>query len=328
MALHAPIANAQSGGDALAIVDGRSITAADVDRDIEAKLRPLQMQIYALRKSALESLIARAILQNEARRRNITLEELRKQLTAGPVSVSIQDIEKSYTENTLAFGSMSPDEARERVRLDLEATARMKNYQDAVNRLRDETRIDVLLEEPKVTVSLAGAARTSKGSEQARVTIVEFADFECPYCRGAAPIVTNIERDYDKDVRVVFKHLPLQGHPAAFPAARAAVCAAEQGRFWQYHDALFAEQPLTEKRLNALAAEVGLDPGRFSECLTSQRSSDVVVRDMEEAKRLGITGTPTFIVNGSVLPGAVTSEQLRKLIDRELSATRSTSLNP
>lgn len=320
------VAHGQTSADALAIVDGTRITPDDVDREIQTTLRPLQMQIYAIRKSALDNLILRAVLQKEAAKKGITVEELRKQLTDGPVRVSPQEIEKVYTESLAAFGAMSPDEVKERVRLDLETSARMKNYRDALARLQSKAHIEVLLDEPKVTVSLAGAAPVSKGSDNAKVTVVEFADFECPYCRGAAPILASVARDYAKDVRVVFKNLPLQGHRQAFPAARAAVCAAEQGRFWEYHDALFAAQSLAPERLNAMAAEIGLDAGMFADCVTAQRSSDAVVNDIQEAKRLGITGTPAFIVNGAVIAGAVTSEQLRRIIDRELNATRSASL--
>jgi protein-disulfide isomerase len=309
-------------------VDGTPITADDVDRDIQAKLRPLQLQIHSLRQSSLEALIQRAVLEKEAARRGMTADALRKRLTEGEVVISPQEIESVYAESVSAFGSMSPDEARERVRLDLEAHARMRNYRDAVARLRDATNVEILLDQPKVSVTLNGATGSSKGPEDARVTVVEFADFECPYCRGAAQVLDGVLRDYAGDVRLVFKHLPLQSHAAAFPAARAAVCAAEQSLFWPYHDALFTRSSITAEGLMETASEVGLDLRAFDDCISAERSTDAVMADIQEARRLGIRGTPTFIINGAVLPGGGTPEELKRVIDRELTATRSASLRP
>ncbi|HYC89827.1 MAG TPA: thioredoxin domain-containing protein [Thermoanaerobaculia bacterium] len=311
---------AQTEAATAAVVDGKRITIADVDRTIEARLRPLQEQIYALRKGALENLIVTAVLEREAAQRKITVAQLRKELSAGTFEIPSADIERTLQEHLESFAGMSPDEVRERVRIDLESQERMRQYRERVARLQEQSGVQVLLGEPTVSVSVAGLERMAKGNPDARITLVEFADFQCPYCRGASKTVEEVLARYKDDVRVVFRHLPLNNHAQAFDAARAAYCASEQSRFWEYHDALFEADSLSGERLSGIATEVGLEPKAFASCIGAERSRTAVMTDLQEARRLGISGTPAFIVNGVLLTGAVPLEELQRLLDRQLAA--------
>lgn len=169
------------------------------------------------------------------------------------------------------------------------------------------------------TISTTGAH--SKGSESARVTIVEFSDFQCPFCARAVPTLRQIHERYGADVRIVWKHLPLPIHKDAVPSALAAEAAGKQGRFWEFHDKLFASQDrLASDDLRLYARELQLDMTRFEADLGNTENQKKIEADVAEAVALGITGTPGFFVNGRFINGAQPFEVFARLIDRELAA--------
>jgi protein-disulfide isomerase len=301
---------AQEQDKVIAVVNGSSITQKQVDASITAQLFPLQQQIYALRMAALENLILRTILEDEARKQGIAVEELRKQLTAGAVKISAAEVEQLYAE--------------ERLRLDLESRARMKNYRTALSALRSAAKVELSLDEPRLSISENDRA-PSIGSPQAIVTIIEFSDFQCPYCRATQEVLKQIRKTYPAEVKLIFKHLPLEIHAEAFSSAEAAFCANEQGGFWKFHDALFTADDLSVQSLNRLAVEQGLDSAKFKACLVSETAKAAIQQDLREAKQLGINGTPTFIVNGAVVRGAISFEEFRAVIDRELKSAQKSS---
>src|SRR5215831_19096694 len=161
----------------------------------------------------------------------------------------------------------------------------------------------------RLSIQPAGLSVTSP------VTITEFSDFQCPYCRQAASVVEQVRQTYGKHVRVIFKQMPLSFHQYAFKAAQASVCAQEQGKFWQYHDRLFASADLSVDALHRIGGEVGLKQKQFSQCMESDRSRAAVEKDMHEARQLGVRGTPTFFVNGRALRGASSFAALKQEID-------------
>ena len=311
------IASAQE--KVVAVVNSRKITQDEVDKSVAVQLAPLQQQIYALRKAALDNIVLKAILEEEARKRGISVEELKRAFTTAKVEVKQSDIEQVYAENRQAFGAMSEDEAKERIRLDLESQARMQNYHNELSKLEQSYHVQLNLEEPALpTVKVAEENAPSLGSKEAAVTIIEFSDFQCPFCRGSQSTLKKVLQTYGNSVRLVFKNLPLEMHSQAFSSARAAFCAGEQNRFWQYHDALFTAESLSPEGFNKIAANLGLDIPRFKSCLDSEISSDAVLKDVEEAKRLGIAATPTFIINGTPARGALSFENFSDIIARKL----------
>jgi protein-disulfide isomerase len=158
-----------------------------------------------------------------------------------------------------------------------------------------------------------------RGAANPVVTIVEFSDFECPFCKQVQSVLKQLVETYGREVRLVFKHLPLEGHRNSLPAARAGYCAAEQDRFWQFHDALFAAGNLSPPGFEQIAADLGLGLPRFHECVASERSRAAVVKDIEAAGRLRIDSTPSFVVNGKVIKGALSFAGFQKIVEQELS---------
>jgi predicted DsbA family dithiol-disulfide isomerase len=319
----AAVARGQTPETVLASVNGVPITQQQVDETIAARIYPLQRQLYATRRAALENVIVSRLLETEARARGVSVDEVRRLLTQGEINVTHAQVEEAFTQNASFFASMSPDEARERLRLDLENQARMMHYRAGLERLKQKWAISVNLVEPVFALSLDDGASPARGALKPAVTIVEFSDFECRYCRDVQATLKQVLESFGKDVRLVFKHLPLEGHRNAVPAARAAYCAGEQDRFWQFHDALFASAHLSPAVFERVAADLGLGLARFKTCLSSEQSRSAVVRDVETARSFRIDSTPSFLVNGKVLKGALSLAEFQKVIERELNQTSS-----
>ncbi len=158
-----------------------------------------------------------------------------------------------------------------------------------------------------------------KGAADGRIEIVEFSDFQCPFCARVNPTMARIEKEYGDRVRISFKHLPLRIHPKAPEAHAAAEAAHRQGKFWEMHDRIFANQrQLSKARYETYAQEMGLDMEQFRSDMTSTEVKARIDADSREAAKLGITGTPAFLVNGRYLSGAQPYESFKRLIDEEL----------
>jgi protein-disulfide isomerase len=185
--------------------------------------------------------------------------------------------------------------------------------------LKTKAGYQMLMEEPRVKVEAIGP---TKGTADAKVTIVEFSDFECPFCSKAEESVTQVEEKYAGKVRVVYRHFPLSFHSHAQKAAEAAACAEEQGKFWEMHKQLFANQRALEVAdLKSHAAAIGLDAAKFADCLDNSKTKAKVEADAKAGSEAGVNGTPAFFINGKVLSGALPFSEFEKVINAELAKT-------
>ena len=179
---------------------------------------------------------------------------------------------------------------------------------------------DELANQP-VDLKLAGAP--SRGPETARLTIVEFSDFQCPFCRSGANALTEIAKAFPKDVRLVFKQFPLESHSQAAIAAEASLAAHAQGKFWEMHDRIFSNpRSLTESNLIAWAKELGMDATRFTSDLTSHKYQNTVQNEVREGLDAGVQGTPTVFLNGRPYRANVTMEELKPAVEAALKTRR------
>jgi protein-disulfide isomerase len=170
---------------------------------------------------------------------------------------------------------------------------------------------------------MRGVDGPALGPSSAKVTLVAYSDFQCPYCARARKVVEQLHELYPKELRIVFRHFPLAQHAQARPAAEAAECAEEQGKFWPYHDLLFDNpSALAKADLERYATDVKLDPNAFTTCLGSDRPKAVVAAAEAEGKRFGVQGTPALFLNGMKLIGLLPLPLLQALIDKELSITQ------
>ncbi|MCU0234654.1 MAG: DsbA family protein [Thermoanaerobaculales bacterium] len=198
--------------------------------------------------------------------------------------------------------------------------------QQRAMQLRDELRqalfaeagVKILLEPPRVAVEVAEGTPT-RGPAGAPVVIVEYTDYQCPYCARVQSTLDELLARYQGKVRHVFKNLPLPNHPQAQLAGEAALCAGDQGKYWEFHDWLFANQrTMNRDGMIAHAAELGMDGERFTACVDGRSYGARVEADMKEARSFGITGTPGFMINGRVVTGAQPIEAFEAIIDEEL----------
>ncbi len=161
----------------------------------------------------------------------------------------------------------------------------------------------------------------ARGESNAKVTIVGWSDFQCPFCDRVGPTLKQIEQDYGDSVRIVFKHLPLEIHPDARAAHAAAEAAHRQGKFWAMHDRIFLNQrDLRPETLEGYAKEIGLDLDRYRKDVVSADVKKAIEADLEQAQKLGVTGTPSFFINGRNLSGAQPYPNFKRMIDEALEA--------
>src|SRR5437867_3599036 len=309
----------------LAEVDGESITAAEVATAIGAPLRKLEEQIDALKRRKLEAMITDRLLAREAARRGISVQALLDaEITAKVEPVSEQEIETMYR---ALGGGLKGDEPTKRnlLRARLAADKLAARRRAFLEGLRSQARVVIHLKAPPVSraeVSPDGAP--AKGPATAPVTVVEFQDFHCPFCKRVQPTLEQLMARYGERIRLVYRDFPIdQLHPQARRAHEAARCAHDQGKFWAYHDLLYAKAQRAEtEALTMYARAAGLDVRVFERCLASGTHQAAVQKDVDDGIRAGVTGTPTFFINGRLLSGAQPLESFVRVIEEELARAR------
>lgn len=306
----------------LAEVNEEAITAEEVRRALGAKLSKLEEQIYNLKRDELEGRIAERLLAQEATKRGIPVAALLDaEVTAKAGQVTEKEIEDFYQANK---GRLRGDGAdiRQKIRAQLQEqklTAQRDLFEQS---LRSKAKVVVRLQPPpivRVDVSIEGAP--FRGAAEAPVTIVEFSEFQCPFCSRVQGTLKQLLERYPGKVKLVYRDFPLDSlHPKARLAAEAARCAKDQEKFWEYHDKLFTHFPqAAPDDLKQYAAQLGLDGAKFDSCLSGGVHKAAVQRDFDEGTRLGVTGTPAFFINGRVLTGAQPLEGFVRVIDEELA---------
>ena len=302
---------------AVAIVAGKPIEASAVDDLVRAQLMDLRAREHQLRSQALDALVTQALLEKEAAARGVTPEALHKAEVEDKALVTDADAKSYYEANKARFGTASEADALRQVKAGL-GQQRQAERRAALSRdLRRKYEVKILLEPYRVPVEVGSAP--VRGNPKAPVTVVEFSDFQCPYCVRARPTVNRVREAYGDRVRWVFRHFPLDFHAQAEKAGEAAACAGEQGKFWEMHDHLWANTAkLQVADLKAHAATLGLDAARFGQCLDSGRHAGLVEADLEAGQGYGVSGTPAFFVNGRPLVGAQPFDAFAQVIDDEL----------
>jgi protein-disulfide isomerase len=306
----------------LAEVDGEAITSDEVEKAGGAPLYRLQDQIYALKRQKLNVLIDERLLAREAARRKISVAQLLEAEVSGKAdAVSEQEVDQALSGRKPQPGGNDAN-ARERVRIQLREQKVAVRKQAFLVSLRSQAKVAMHLQAPpayRAEVSSEGSP--FRGSGGARVTLVEFQDFHCPFCERVQPALAQLMERYGDRIKLVYRDFPIdQLHPQARAAHEAARCAKDQGKFWEYHDVLFARpKDSSPENLKAYAREAGLDLGGFERCVTERTYEAAVQRDIDDGIRAGVTGTPTFFVNGRILSGAQPLATFARLIDEELA---------
>jgi protein-disulfide isomerase len=307
-------------------IGSRTVTTQELDdrwrADDPAAQADATQKLYDGRRAALEAIIADALLAEAAKKKGMSaaayeLEELGKRMK--PVADS--EVVAFYQANVNQMQGRSLDVMAPAINRYLTDQQRDTVRRELIAELRKTgPDVRVLIDAPRRKVEIE-ASDPSLGRASAPVTLIEFSDFQCPFCQRVAPTLKKLRETYGDKVRIVWKDFPLtQIHPQAFKAGEAAHCAGDQGKYWEYHDRLFAnQQQLLPEDLKKHAAEIGLDATAFAACFDSSKYGERVRNGVAEGTRLGVNSTPTVYINGRMLSGAQPYETFVSVIDEELS---------
>lgn len=307
----------------VATYSGGKITAGELEQQARPQIAELENKIYQARRQALEQMAMERIVKAEAAKQNLSEQEyVKKRIEEAPVQQPTEAQERQFYEQLKSGGQIPPeasfDSLKDRIAQALVNQQRQGQMQKVVQDLRTQANLKLDLPQPRVQVAAEGPTR---GPKNAPVTIVEFSDFECPYCGAAHDTVEQVMSAYAGKVRLVYRQFPLGFHPHAAKAAEASLCAADQGKFWEYHDVLFKNQKkLDPADLKTHASAVGLDTQKFGQCLESGDKKKAVDADQQAGMQAGVGGTPAFFINGIFLNGAQPLEEFKKVIDGELAS--------
>jgi protein-disulfide isomerase len=312
----------------VATVDGEKITMGELEAESEEALDQVGMQLkqcemqaksnrYNALNASLQNLVRERLVAAEAEKAGQSVEDYRAaELDSRIAEVTDADVEAFFNENQARIGNRTIEQIGDQIRQFLTTQNRTEAEEAFYGALEAKYEVAMLLEPPRVEVAAEGP---SAGPDNAPVTIVEFSDFQCPFCSRVNPTLDQVKETYGKNVRVVFRQFPLNNHPQAQKAAEASLCADDQGKFWEMHDAMFAnQQQLAVDNLKAQAAELGMDAEQFNQCLDSDKYADKVAADMKDGVAAGVSGTPAMFINGVMVSGAVPYEQVAEVIDAEL----------
>ncbi len=315
-----------AGSDVAARIGDRAVTIKELEDRWQstdpATHAETTQKLYEGRRAALDDIIADTLIGEAAKTQKMTAaayEEAELGKRVKPVTDA--DVVQFYQSNISQMQGRSLDSVAPAINRFLTDQRRTTARLELVNDLRKAgPSVRVMLDAPRTEVAIA-PNDPFIGSASAPVTIIEFSDFQCPYCQRAAPTLKQVREKYGDKVRIVWKDFPLtQIHPQAFKAAEAARCAAEQGKFWEYHDRLFGNQSaLQADDLKKYAGEISLDAAKFNACVDSSKYAERVRDGVAAGSRLGVNSTPTMYVNGRLVQGAQPLDVIAAVVDEELA---------
>ena len=311
---------AQDSEKPIATVAGQAIYEQDLMSVAGPSLLDLRKQEYKLKSDALNQVIRKKLIETEAKKRGLSTEDLLKQEVDSKFVEPSDDEAKGYylavrSQTTLPFDQIK-SQVKELLR-NAEIQQAREKYADS---LRDKTEVAILLQPPVIQVSYDRAR--VRGDANAPITVVEFADFQCPFCSRVQPALKDVLAKYKGKVKLAYRDFPLAPiHPNAEIAAEASRCALAQGKYWEMHDAMLSDQSkLDEAALVQTAAGLGMDQDAFASCLKSNRYREPVQQDFRAGSEAGVNATPSFFINGEFLGGVQSGSDFATIIDRQLAA--------
>jgi protein-disulfide isomerase len=313
------------GGTVLAEIDGTKLTLADVELRRPNGLFQARNAFYETTRKVVDEVVNEYVLEKQAKAENVTVAQLLERHVNGT-------IEKDPPEDALRvyYEGVETTEPYEAVRGQILDALRQRRLAKAkaayLKSLLAESKITIRVGAPRAQVALKDTP--VRGGKNAPVLVVEYADYECPYCQQAQPALDKLEAEYKGKMALAYKDTPLPMHPHAQKAAEAAHCAAAQGKYWEYHDLLFKSQKLEIPQLKEQARELKIDGAAFDKCLDSGEQSELVKVQLGEAQSLGLQGTPSFFINGRFFSGSLSYEALRGIVEEEIAASSSQQGEP
>ena len=314
--------------DIVATVGSTSITLAQVDEKALQQsagnfgAMKLAQALFEARRIAVQELVEGELIAQDAKARTIDQAAvIRQEITAKVAEPTSGDVALWFEQNQSRLQGASLEQTRSAIKSYLVQQRTLAARQQYLDGLRAKVATRIMLDPPRQVI--AKADRPSKGPDNAPIEMIEFSDFQCPFCRNAFPTVHQVLKAYGDRIHFIYRHFPLASHPRALPAAEASQCAAEQGKFWQFYDKLFGDQSqFGDEDFKQDAAQLGLDAAQFNACVDSHKYRAEIDIDIRAGNEAGVSGTPAFFINGRMLSGAQPFEAFKRIIDEELAIKR------
>lgn len=312
-----PVIQVQPG--IVAKINGKEITDEDIRKVMGPEFVRAEMELYDVKKAGLDQIIQDQVLQEESKKQGISQEELLQKNVDSQIKVTDKEVEKFYNDNKGRFGEKKFDELKGNIQFMLSRQKRGEVLDQYVAKLRKGLDIQVLIQATKLEVPEGDSPAI--GPDKAPVHMVEFTDYQCPFCGKARETVNQVLSDYKGKVKYVIRDFPLSFHRDSFKAHEAAHCAGDQGKYWEMNKKLFASQKdLKVEDLKKYASEISLNKSKFEECLNSNKFAERVRQGLEDGQKVGVSGTPAFFINGRMISGARPFPDFKEIIDDELTA--------
>jgi len=310
--------DATSESSVVANFNGTPILLSDVDSSIKSQLQQFDTQIYQIRKRGLDSLIETKLIEEAAKKEGKTSEDYIKENITSKIQEPSEETIRSIYDSKKGDNAIPFDKAKEQI------IAYLKNNQQNVEKekllanLRKDAKVEVLLSAPRTAVNISKDA-PSVGPKDAPVTIVEFSDYQCPFCGRVRSTIWELVDEYKDKIRYVFMDFPLSFHKQSEKAHEAALCAGEQDKYFEYNKKLFANQrALAMTDLKKHATDLSLNSKKFDKCLDSGKFEQTVMNHLKAGMEAGVSGTPAYFINGIMISGAQPKQEFVTIIESEL----------
>lgn len=295
----------------------------EIEDGIESELYEAKRKYFELKFRKLNALLVEKAMAKDPRKKGLSPDQFLQKYIAKDLKVTDKDIKAFIKERNIPSNHVN-NNSKERIKNYIGMSKKKKAIDSWLALLSQKSGIEVYFEKPKRPFFELPAMSDSPfmGGKNAKVTVVEFSDFQCPYCAKGSKILGQIKEKYGNKVKIIFKQFPLPFHRHAKLAAEASLCAHEQGQkyFWRLHDSMFADQNSLDKAgLVAQGKKIGLNVKKFETCISSKKFAKTVDRDMAQGKKVRVKSTPTFFVNGRQVNGAYPLATFAELIDEELA---------
>jgi protein-disulfide isomerase len=303
-------------------INGTKLTLSDLEHDNPSLAFQARNVCYEAEHKAIDAFVDQYLLEQQAKAENVTVDQLLEKHVKSTIAKDPSDeslrVYYEGVDTTLPFEAV-----RQQIIDSIRQRRIAKAKAEYLQTLRSKGEIATLLPAPRAEIAMKDVVY--RGPQTAPVVLVEYADYECPYCQQAEPILEKLAETYKGKIAFVFKDMPLPMHSHAQKAAEASRCAEAQGKYWQYHDLLFAQKQLDAAGLSAAAKQLNLDEQAFNKCLESGATASGIKASANEGQALGIPGTPAIFINGKVYNSALTFEKLQAAIEEELHKASATA---
>lgn len=313
----------KSPGNGLAAKAGEiEITEKELNSSIEDEIYRKQLEIFDIRFNKLNSLLVEKLMRKDPKSKGLTNDQYLEKYITSKIEVSEKELKDFIKSQGVPESQAKNRKVKEKIVQYITIQKKKSALEAWIAKMTHKSGVEVYFEKPippSYEIDIKGSPFA--GGENAKVTIVEFSDFQCPYCAKAAVVMQKLKKKYGNKLKIVFKQFPLSFHNHAKGAAIASLCAFEQGSkyFWKMHDKFFLDKvELSRDKILELAPKLGLDKTKFKSCVEEKKSIAQVEKDIQQGKNIGVKGTPSIFINGKLFVDFANFDKYVQFIDQEL----------